>query len=243
MDGILEYSLLVILTALVASALAAVAGFGGAVIMLPVLVLAFGVQDAIPILTISQLLGNVSRVVLNRKELYWPVVKRFSIGAIPMAIIGGIVFATAPAAALTRVLGLFLILVVVYRHTPFGRNRKMKLSGFLPLGIAGGFMSATMGVVGPVVAPFFLAFGLVKGAYIGTEAMTAVVMHITKLGVYGGYALVGLKTLLIGLAIGGVMFFGTYLGKRILNQVPEKVFPYIIEATLLVSGIIFIVRG
>lgn len=238
-----QLSILVITAALVASTLAAVAGFGGAVIMLPVLVLVFGVQDAIPILTISQLLGNLSRVLLNRKELYWPVVKRFSIGAIPTAIIGGIVFATAPAAALTRVLGLFLMLVVFYRHTSLGKQTKMKLGGFLPLGIASGFMSATMGVVGPVAAPFFLAFGLIKGAYIGTEAMTTVVMHVTKLGVYGSYALISLSTLLAGTAIGVVMFFGTYLGKRILNRVPEKVFPFIIEITLLISGVIFIIRG
>ena len=61
--------LVVIVAALAASILAAVAGFGGAVIMLPVLVWAVGIQDAIPILTIAQLIGNLSRVVLNRREL------------------------------------------------------------------------------------------------------------------------------------------------------------------------------
>ena len=43
----------VTLTALVASIIAAIAGFGGAVVMLPVLVWAVGVQDAIPVLTIA----------------------------------------------------------------------------------------------------------------------------------------------------------------------------------------------
>jgi uncharacterized protein len=45
--------IVVIVTALSASILAAVAGFGGAVIMLPVLLWATGIQDAIPILTIA----------------------------------------------------------------------------------------------------------------------------------------------------------------------------------------------
>lgn len=211
--------------------------------MLPVLVLAFGVQDAIPILTVSQLMGNLWRVILNRKNLQWPVVRRFAFGAIPAAVIGGIIFATAPAAALTRFLGIFLILIVVYRHTSRGKRLKMTLGNFLPLGIVSGFMSAILGVVGPVAAPFFLAYGLVKGAYIGTEAMTTVVMHATKLGVYGGYALVSLEILVIGLAIGAIMFFGTYFGRHILNRVPEKVFPYIIETVLVLSGIIFILRG
>lgn len=119
----------------------------------------------------------------------------------------------------------------------------MTLKGFLPLGAASGLMSATMGVVGPVAAPFFLAYGLVKSAYIGTEAMTTVVMHVTKLGVYGGYDLLNLSTIFIGLAIGAIMFLGTYLGKHILDRIPDRVFPYIIEGVLLFSGILFIVRG
>ncbi|MDV2989942.1 MAG: sulfite exporter TauE/SafE family protein [Dehalogenimonas sp.] len=235
--------ILIIIAALAASTVAAVAGFGGAIIMLPVLVLAFGVQDAIPILTISQLMGNLWRVILNRTELDWAVVRRFALGAIPAATIGGIIFATAPATALTRVLGIFLLLIIVYRHTNWGKNQRMNLKGFLPLGAAGGLMSAIMGVVGPVAAPFFLAYGLVKGAYIGTEAMTTVVMHITKLGVYGGYNLLSLNTVLIGLSIGAVMFLGTFLGKQLLDRVSDRVFPYIIEGVLLISGILFIVGG
>lgn len=233
----------VVVAALAASTLAAVAGFGGAVIMLPVLVWAFGVRDAIPILTVAQLIGNLSRVGLNRYELDWAVVRRFALGAVPAAVVGGVVFATAPAAALVRVLGLFLLLMVVYRHTSWGKRSTMSLGRFLPLGAAAGLLSAILGTVGPFAAPFFLAYGLVKGAYIGTEAMTAVVMHITKLAVYGGYALLDPRGVLTGLAIGAVMLVGSYAGKRILSRVPERVFPYLIEAVLLVAGILFIVRG
>ena len=233
----------VTLAALVASLIAAVAGFGGAVIMLPVLVWAVGIQDAIPVLTIAQLMGNLWRVLLNRTQLNWSVVKRFAIGVVPAATVGGIIFATAPGAALVRALGVFLVLIVVYRHTPWGKHTRMTLRGFIPLGAAAGTISAIFGTTGPVTAPFFLAFGLIKGAYIGTEAMTTVVMHITKLAVYGKYALIGVHTLLIGIAIGVVMFLGTYLGKNILKRVPEGVFPLIIEGAMLISGIIFIVRG
>jgi uncharacterized membrane protein YfcA len=60
--------------AFVAAALAAVTGFGGAVVLLPVLAWAFGVRDAVPILTVAQLIGNGSRVWLNRSELDWRVV-------------------------------------------------------------------------------------------------------------------------------------------------------------------------
>ena len=31
------------------------------------------------------------------------------------------------------------------------------------------------------MAPFFLAYGLIKAAYIGTQALSTVIMHVTKL--------------------------------------------------------------
>jgi uncharacterized protein len=189
------------------------------------------------------LIGNLSRVVLNHHELKWPVIWRFSLGAVPAAVIGGIIFATAPATALVRLLGVFLILMVIYRHTRWGKSAKFTLRGFVPLGAASGMLSAVLGTVGPFAAPLFLSFGLIKGAYIGTEAMTAVIMHVTKLGVYGSFALMGVRTLLIGIAIGAIMIFGTFLGKRLHNKVPEHIFPYVIEGTMLIAGIIFLVRG
>jgi uncharacterized membrane protein YfcA len=68
-------------------------------------------------------------------------------------------------------------------------------------------------------------------------------MHITKLGVYGGYALIDLNIGLVGIAIGSVMFVGSYLGKQILSRVPEARFPLIIDAVLLAAGLLFIIRG
>ena len=56
------------------SVLAAVAGFDGAAVLLPLLVAAFGVREAIPILTVAQLLGNLRRAWFNRSELDLPVV-------------------------------------------------------------------------------------------------------------------------------------------------------------------------
>ena len=138
--------------------------------------------------------------------------------------------------------GVCLILMAVYRHTRWG-NRRIKLGGFVPLGAVSGILSAILGTVGPLAAPFFLSYGLVKGAYIGTEAMTAVIMHITKLGVYGNFSLIGARTLLIGAAIGVVMLAGTFLGYKLLPKVPGHLFPYIIEGVLVISGLLFIVRG
>lgn len=114
----IEISSLVLLGggAFIAATLAAVAGFGGAAILLPVLVAVFGMRDAVPILTVAQLIGNASRAWFNRRHLVLPVVRWFALGSVPAAVIGGILFASVPITFLTRLLGVFLLATVVYRH-------------------------------------------------------------------------------------------------------------------------------
>lgn len=229
--------------AFVASALAAVTGFGGAAVLLPILVLIFGVRDAIPILTVAQLIGNGSRVWFNRSELVLPVVGWFALGGVPAALVGGVLFASAPLSFLKRLLGIFLLGTVAYRHLGKQKSLRLPLRGFAVIGAVFSFLSALLGSVGPIMAPFFLAYGLVKGAYIGTEAFATVVMHVTKLVAYGGTAILTLQSVAAGLALGPIMVLGSFIGKKILDRVPERLFVLLIEATLIIAGLGFLVRG
>ncbi len=223
--------------------MASVTGFGGAAILLPITVAVFGVQDAIPILTIAQLIGNGSRVWFNRREVSLPVTKWFALGGVPTAILGGMLFAKAPVPVLIRLLGALLILMAVWRHVPKKKAWRMPLRAFTPVGAVSGFLSALLGSVGPLVAPFFLAYGLMKGAYIGTEALAAVIMHVTKTATYGGMSLLTTYNVGMGLLLGPVMILGSYAGKRIVDWLPERVFVLLIEATLVIAGIRFLIVG
>jgi uncharacterized membrane protein YfcA len=218
-----------------------VAGFGGAAVLIPALVAVFGVRDAIPILTVAQLIGNGSRVWFNRRELALPVVAWFALGAVPLALVGGVLFATAPLGALTRLVGVFLLVMVVWRHVPRAPAWRPGVRAFAGIGAAFSFLSALIGSVGPLMAPFFLAHGLVKGAYIGTEALATVVMHVTKLAAYQGMAILTLRAVVAGLALGPIMIAGSYVGKRMLDRMPERVFVVIIELVLVGTGVWFLI--
>ncbi len=227
--------------AFLASTLAAVAGFGGAAVLLPVLVAMFGVRDAIPILTVAQLVGNGSRVWFNRREVAVPVVGWFALGAVPLALAGGLLFAAAPLGALKRLVGAILLLMVVWRHVPRAAAWRPPVRAFVAIGAVFSFVSALVGSVGPLMAPFFLAYGLVKGAYIGTEALATVVMHVTKLAAYQGAAVLTLPAVGVGLALGPIMIAGSFAGKRILDRLPERVFVVVIELVLVGAGLWFLI--
>ena len=242
LNGIFHWIVLAAV-ALVASTLAGVTGFGGAAVLLPALVAFFGVRQAIPILTVAQLIGNGSRVWFHRRNLHWDVVGWFALGAVPMALLGGYVFATAPLTALTRALGAFLLLVVVWRHLHPRNPRKFPVQVFAGIGAGASFLSALLGSVGPIMAPFFLAYGLAKSAYIGTEALSTVVMHVTKLVAYHQTAVLTRFGIVVGLGLGPVMILGSFLGKRIVDRLPERVFVIIIEVVLVAAGLLFLIRG
>lgn len=159
------------------------------------------------------------------------------------AVVGGILFASAPIAFLTRLLGIFLLASVAYRHLTRGRGLRLPLRGFAMVGAALSFLSALLGSIGPMMTPFFLAYGLMKGAFIGTEALSTVIMHITKIAVYGKMAVLTWENAVIGLFLGPAMILGSFVGKRILDRLPERLFLLLIEGFLIVVGLGFLIRG
>jgi uncharacterized membrane protein YfcA len=229
--------------AFIAATLAAVTGFGGAAVLLPVLALTLGVREAIPVLTVAQLIGNGSRVWFNRRELDLRVVGWYTVGALPFALVGGYLFAHAPLSILTRTLGVFLLGIVIWRRLRPKATWRPPLRSFVAIGAGASVVSALVGSVGPLMAPLFLAYGLVKGAYIGTEALATVITHVGKLVAYGQTSTLSPYGALVGVALGPVMIVGSLLGKRIVDRLPESVFVIVIEVTMVCAGLLFALKG
>lgn len=223
--------------------IAGVAGFGGGVVALPVLVWVFGVREAIPILSISQVLSTGSRVWLHRDGINWPVVRLFSLGALPFSIVGSLIFISIDTTVLVRILGVMMLLFVVYTRLPIGREFNMKLWGFVPLGAGTGFGSAFLGIPGPFAAVFYLAYGLTASAYIATSALGMGMIQVPKLIIFGSSDLITVRVLALGIGLGAIAAVSAVLGRVILRRVPEHVFPRIITAMLLISGVVFLIRG
>ena len=219
--------------------LSAVAGFGGGVLLLPVFTALFGLRVAVPMLTLTQLSSNGARVWLNRRDLRRRLVGWFALGAVPCAVAGGLLLAHAPLAPLKRLLGAFLIGVVVWRNL-HREPRPPAERSFVAVGAASGFGSALLGSVGPLTAPFFLALGLTRAAYIGTEAASALTMHVTKIATYGAGDLLTRQVLLFGVALTPATLLGTWVGRKVVGRISDRVFVLLVEIGLLAAGVLFL---
>ena len=226
--------------ALMASLLGSVAGSGGTAVLLPILVIYVGLRDAIPILTIANLSSNLGRIWFNRGQIAMPVVAWFALGAIPFALSGAVLFVIAPTVTLTRILGAFLLVTLAWRRLSPGPRRIKSAGWFAPLGAGFGLLAGLLEGVGPLMAPFFLAYGLVRGAYIGTDALATVLMQVSKLAVFGQRDLIDSRIVASGLILVPFMIAGAFAGKKILDRIPESLFLLIIDVTLLFAGVKFL---
>ncbi|MFL6071233.1 MAG: sulfite exporter TauE/SafE family protein [Actinomycetes bacterium] len=239
----MEVLLLAAVAAFAFAVLSAVAGFGGGgVLLLPVFTALFGLRAAVPILTLTQLASNGGRVWFNRREIRWPLVGWFALGAVPLALAGGFAFVYAPLAPLKMLLGVFLIGVVIWRHIGKKPGR-LGDRAFVGVGAASGLGSALLGSVGPLTAPFFLAYGLTRAAYIGTEAASALTMHVSKLAAYGAGDLLTSEVLAYGLALTPATIAGSWVGRRLVDRMSDRLFVIVVELGLVVAGVLFLLGG
>ena len=181
--------------------------------------------------------------MINRKEIVFPVVGWFALGTVPTALLGAYLFTTTAPETLTRLLGAVLIALVLWRRLrpmpPANRSARW----FFPIGATFGFLEGIIGSAGALMAPFFLAFGLIKGAYIGTDALATVAMQTSKLAVFGGAELLGARELTVGLTLVPFMIAGTLVGKKLLDRVSERAFAILVESMLVAAGLNFLIRG
>jgi uncharacterized protein len=234
--------LLLLGAALPAAVAGGALGFGTGLVMLPLVVWVVGVRASVPVLTIALIVGNISRAWWSRDELDWHVIGAYFLGAVPLAVIGSVLYTAAPPEWLSRLMGIVLILALPLRRWLERRPRRMRLRHFPLLGAATGLLSALVAATGPVTMPFFLGYGLRRGAYVGTDAVCAAGVHITKTLVYGRYALVTPETSALGLAIGAVMFVGAFVGRRILERMSDRSFVLGLEVLVAALGVLFLVR-
>ena len=214
-------------------------GFGTGLVALPTWVW-WGVRASVPVLTIGWI-GN-ARARGGPRLFRRRVIGAYLAGAAPLAALGSVLYTATPPEWLSRLMGLVLLSALPLRRWLERGPRRMRLRHFPLLGAGTGLLSALVAATGPINMPFFLGYGLRRGAYVGTDAVCAAGVHLVKTLVYGRYALLTPETSALGLATGGVMFAGAFVGRRILDRMSDRSFAVALEVLVAGLGVLFLVH-
>jgi hypothetical protein len=78
-----------------------------------------------------------------------------------------------------------------------------------------GFLAGIVVSTGPINTPFFLAYGLIKGAYLSTEAMGSLAVYMAKVITFRSLGALPVEIVVKGLIIGSSLVAGAFIAKRI----------------------------
>jgi len=219
-----------------AGTLSRIVGFGASIMLMPVLVIAYGPRAAVPIMAIASVMANASRVMVWWRDVDWRACAVYSVTGIPAAALGARTLLVLPPRIVEVALGGFFIAMVPLRRHLAARQMKLKLWNLAPIGAVIGFLTGIVVTTGPISVPAFLAYGLVKGAFLATEAAGSLGIYVAKAIVFRSFGALPVDAIAKGLTIGASLMIGSYLAKRFVLKLPAARFRLLMDGMMVLSG-------
>ncbi len=234
--------LLVLLFGLLGGTIGAIVGFGGSIILLPVLTFAFGPKAAVPIMGLAGILANLSRVIVWWREVDWRAAFVYSAAGVPAGALGARTMLALDARLVELSLGVFMIVMIPVRRWLLRRGFRIGLPGLALAGAGVGYLTGIVASTGPLNTPFFLAYGLDRGAFIATEALGSLLVYVAKTATFKAFDALPLDYVLKGLLVGASMMCGSWIAKRLMGRIAAHQFQAMMDAMMLAAGL-FLVLG
>jgi uncharacterized membrane protein YfcA len=219
-----------------AGVLGGVIGFGTTIILMPALVYFYGPIQAIPIIALVATVANLSRIFLWWSVINWKVCFVYSLAGVPAVILGVNTLVTLNEKFVELTLGFFLIALIPIRRWMRKKNFYLKLWQMSLVGAVIGYLTGIVATTGAINTPFFLAYGLSKGAFLGTEAASTLSILFTKGITFHQLGFLNATAVIQGLLIGIFVLIGAIFSKRIVLALPEEKFLVLMEVVMFISG-------
>jgi uncharacterized membrane protein YfcA len=228
--------------ALFASIVGGVSGYGTGALMPLVLVPLVGAEPVVPIIAISAMFTNSSRVFAFLKYADWRRAAIVLASAVPTCILGAWGYTRLSSAGAALVIGSMLILSVPlrrllkYHEVKFG-DKGLALGAFSYGVVVGGTAGS-----GVILLSLLMAAGVEGAGVIATDAAISIVIGIVKISVFGLAGVITAQVIAFALLIGLVALPGAFLAKTFVERMPVHVHTAILDAVVLLGGV-FLVWG
>ena len=229
--------LFVLAVGLVAGTISGVVGTGSSIMLMPVLVYAYGPKQAVPIMAVAAVLANLSRILAWWREVDWRACAAYSITGIPAAALGARTLLALPPRAVDISIGLFLIAMVPARHWLARHQLKFSLWQLALGGAVIGYLTGIVVSTGPLSVPLFLFYGLTRGAFLATEAASSLGLYFSKSVTFQRFGALTGDIALKGLIAGSSLMFGAFIAKRFVLRLEPEAFRLVMDGIMLIAGL------
>jgi uncharacterized membrane protein YfcA len=239
------FALLISVAALLTSALSAVFGMAGGMILMGIYAATLPVQAAMVLHGVTQLFANGFRAFLLRGHIFAPGLVWYALGA--LVTLG--VFTLLAIVVARPVVFLFMggiplaLMLLPARFAPsFERRRHSLLCGALATAA-----SLLAGVSGPLLDMFFVRTELDRFEVVATKAVTQAAGHVLKIVYFGGLVRTADADLNLAWWIYPLLvacaFAGTKLGGRLLDGMGDARFRRWSARLVGALGLVYLWKG
>ena len=251
--------LIICLVAFAVSGLTLFSGFGLGTLLMPAFALFFPVPVAVAATAVVHLANNLFKTALVGRKADWSVLAKFALPGAAAALVGATLltlFAGLPPVAsyelggrvyeilpVRLAIGVLIAFFALFDLLPRFRSVAFDRK-YLPVGgLLSGFFGGLSGLQGAMRSAFLIKAGLNKEAFIGTNTVSAVVVDVSRLLVYGlsFYAarFVTLPSDMAGLISAATLaaFAGAFIGARLMKKVTLRTVQIIVGVMLVTVGL------
>jgi len=207
-----------------------------------VLVPLVGAEPVVPIIAISALFTNSSRVTAFVRYADWRRAGIVLLAAAPTCVLGAWGYTHLNGLGAALVIGAMLVLSVPLRRLLKHHGVKFGDRG-LALGALGyGVVVGGTAGSGVILLSLLMAVGIEGAGVIATDAAVSIVIGVVKVAVFGLAGVVTPRVIAFALLIGIVALPGAFLARTFVERMPLHVHTAILDAVVLVGGV-FLIYG
>jgi uncharacterized membrane protein YfcA len=216
------------------SAISAAFGLGGGVAMLIALLTLTPPIVALPVHAMVQIGSNAGRAWMLHGHVMTSVVTWFIPGSILGVLVASQLIVTLPTSTLQLMLALFILWAV---WAPKISSLQVPDKAYFLVGGLTSFATMFLGATGPLLAAFLSPARYGRDRTVSTHATCMTMQHLLKVIAFGflGFVLTQWLVLVAAMIISGLL--GTWMGKGLLQRLPEETFRKIFKAVLTILAI------
>lgn len=230
-------SIILLAAGLFAGTLGGIVGTGSSLVMMPILVVMFGPRQAIPIMAVAAILGNLGRVLAWRRDIDWSACGAYGVTAVPGAMVGARLLLEIPCGVAEAALGVFFLTLIPVRRWLARRKFRISLAHLMLLGAPLGVLTGIVASTGPLTVPLFTFYGLERGAFLGTEAAGSIGVYTAKVVTFQAFGALPTQVLLQGIGVGLTLMAGSFAGRVVVLRLSQGAFRTLIDCLMLCSGL------
>lgn len=236
------HDLLFFILALIAEIIGTVSGFGSSILFVPLASAFFGFQEVLGITAVFHVFSNISKIYLFREGINKEIIYKLGIPAVLFVIIGAVLTKYIPQKEIE--LGMNVIILALAIYLLSGHHKKLQQSNqnLYFGGTISGFLAGLIGTGGAIRGITLAAFQLEKNAFISTSAIIDFGVDFSRAGIYIYHGFFKSDFLIYMPFLIGISMLGTWIGKRILLYLSEKIFQLILLSIICLTACIQLVH-